>query len=159
MEYFCRIPPPHPEGTISTGPPFVLDVDDATKKGCREGGEERVGWREGGKGFGSVWAVCMSPAVFSGVFCYFVVFLFILQSKEYPRNVPGNPTRKCVEKEVCKKHWVKESEREKGERDRATDGSIYPSSPINHGITELIGMNVGPTTWLSECVCVSVRER
>ncbi len=29
--------------------------------------------------------------------------LFILQSKEYPRNVPENPTRKYVEKEVCNK--------------------------------------------------------
>lgn len=45
----------------------------------------------------------MSHAIFSRALCYFLVFSFILQSKEYPRNVPGNPTRKCVEKEVCKK--------------------------------------------------------
>lgn len=45
----------------------------------------------------------MSHAIFARFLCYFVVFPFILQSKEYPRNVPGNPTRKCVEKEVCKK--------------------------------------------------------
>jgi len=32
----------------------------------------------------------------------FCSLLFILQSKEYPRNVPENPTRKYVEKEVCK---------------------------------------------------------
>lgn len=31
----------------------------------------------------------------------FCSLLFILQSKEYPRNVPENPARKCVKKEVC----------------------------------------------------------
>lgn len=31
----------------------------------------------------------------------FSSLLFIFQSKEYPRNVPENPARKFVEKEVC----------------------------------------------------------
>jgi len=41
----------------------------------------------------------------------FSSLLFIFQSKEYPRNVPENPARKFVEKEVCikctKKKWGK----------------------------------------------------
>lgn len=69
-------------------------------------------WRVGGGGNrgwgGEVWGfwlrvVACHVGSFSRSRCYFVVFPFILQSKEYPRNVPGNPTRKCVEKEVCKK--------------------------------------------------------
>lgn len=36
----------------------------------------------------------------------FSSLLFIFQSKEYPRNVPENPARKFVEKEVCIK-WTK----------------------------------------------------
>lgn len=74
-------------------------------------------WRVGGGGNrgrgGEVcgfWlrVVACHVSSFSRSRCYFVVFPFILQSKEYRRNVPGNPTRKCVEKEVCKKKRASE---------------------------------------------------
>lgn len=38
----------------------------------------------------------------------FSSLLFIFQSKEYPRNVPENPARKFVEKEVCIK-WTQKN--------------------------------------------------
>ena len=81
----------------------------------------------------------MSHAIFSRALCYFVVFPFILQSKEYPRNVPGNPTRKCVEKEVCKKkkkrkrkksqHGTKE---ELNERERRVMVASFQSCQYHH---------------------------
>ncbi len=47
--------------------------------------------------------VACSPQRFFQSLLLFCSLLFILQSKEYPRNVPENPTRKYVEKEVCNK--------------------------------------------------------
>lgn len=46
----------------------------------------------------------------------FSSLLFIFQSKEYPRNVPENPARKFVEKEVCIK-WTKKK-KNTGERSK-----------------------------------------
>lgn len=43
----------------------------------------------------------------------FSSLLFIFQSKEYPRNVPENPARKFVEKEVCIK-WTKKKKKKNG---------------------------------------------
>lgn len=43
----------------------------------------------------------------------FSSLLFIFQSKEYPRNVPENPARKFVEKEVCIK-WTKKKKKKWG---------------------------------------------
>lgn len=91
---------------------------------------------------------------FSRSRCYFVVFPFILQSKEYRRNVPGNPTRKCVEKEVCKKkkeRAKKPTFKKRGDLKEWTrkenDECILPklplTAPINSQIKVLIGMNVG----------------
>lgn len=48
----------------------------------------------------------------------FSSLLFIFQSKEYPRNVPENPARKFVEKEVCIK-WTKKN---MGERAKPGEG-------------------------------------
>ncbi len=51
--------------------------------------------------------VCVCVHASSCVHCasrgsmLFFSLLFILQSKEYPRNVPGNRARKFVDKEVC----------------------------------------------------------
>lgn len=83
------------------------------------GREEGRGWRGGGGGFWLSLSCCMSRAIFQSslLFCSFP---FILQSKEYPRNVPGNPTRKCVEKEVCKKKKEKK-EKANVERKRRTE--------------------------------------
>lgn len=47
----------------------------------------------------------------------FSSLLFIFQSKEYPRNVPENPARKFVEKEVCIK-WTKKPKQTKRGRDQ-----------------------------------------
>lgn len=49
----------------------------------------------------------------------FSSLLFIFQSKEYPRNVPENPARKFVEKEVCIK-WTKKNQM--GERSKPCKG-------------------------------------
>lgn len=69
----------------------------------------------------------------SGVACSYCLWrssmlfsslLFIFQSKEYPRNVPENPARKFVEKEVCIKWTWKNKTKQKqtqtimGERSR-----------------------------------------
>lgn len=74
----------------------------------------------------------MLRAIFSRARCYFVVFPFILQSKEYPRNVPGNPTRKCVEKEVCKTNEQQQTEQKEdlNEKERG-EGSVHPSKAAN----------------------------
>lgn len=50
----------------------------------------------------------------------FSSLLFIFQSKEYPRNVPENPARKFVEKEVCIK-WTKKKKK-MGERSKPCKG-------------------------------------
>lgn len=89
LEYFCSNTPV----TFSTGPlSFLLLMMTG-----RAGG----GGKEGEEGVWLSLSCCMSHAIFSRSLCYFVVFPFILQSKEYPRNVPGNRARKYVDKEVC----------------------------------------------------------
>lgn len=50
----------------------------------------------------------------------FSSLLFIFQSKEYPRNVPENPARKFVEKEVCIK-WTKKKKTRGKDRNLAKE--------------------------------------
>lgn len=52
----------------------------------------------------------------------FSSLLFIFQSKEYPRNVPENPARKYVEKEVCIKWTKKKTKPPMGERSKPCEG-------------------------------------
>lgn len=51
----------------------------------------------------------------------FSSLLFIFQSKEYPRNVPENPARKFVEKEVCIKWTKKKKKKNTGERSKTCE--------------------------------------
>lgn len=51
----------------------------------------------------------------------FSSLLFIFQSKEYPRNVPENPARKFVEKEVC----IKCTKKKMGEKSKPCKGGTY----------------------------------
>lgn len=53
--------------------------------------------------------VLHAPTVYHWSSMLFSSLLFIFQSKEYPRNVPENPARKFVEKEVCIKVDTNES--------------------------------------------------
>lgn len=57
---------------------------------------------------------CVLPIFFQRLLL-FCSLLFISQSKEYPRNVPENPTRKYVEKEVCKQAITGERKREESD--------------------------------------------
>lgn len=66
----------------------------------------------------------------SGVACSYCLWrssmlfsslLFIFQSKEYPRNVPENPARKFVEKEVC----IKCTKKKMGEKPKPCKGGTY----------------------------------
>lgn len=106
--------------------------------GLREGeGGGKVGdFREGGVS-DSVSAVACHMGICSRARCYFVVFPFISQSKEYPRNVRGNPTRKYVEKEVCKKK-IKNKKRnyteQKGRNWKSEESDGLPTKIVNISI-------------------------
>lgn len=71
---------------------------------------------DGRKGDGGLkqFDACVLPVFFQRLWL-FCSLLFISQSKEYPRNVPENPTRKYVEKEVCKQAIMGERKREESD--------------------------------------------
>lgn len=153
-EYFCRNTP----DTFLTGPLLFLLL---IKTWDGWGGRRRREWgwnEEGGWGRGLNLSCCMSHGICSRARCYFVVFPFILQSKEYPRNVRGNPTRKFVGKEVCKEkkqHGTKgKAMKEWREWWGLPKSSISPSADSKFKV--LIGMNVGLVTQLN--LDISVRD-
>lgn len=121
----------HPRVTFPTG--FVDNSD----------GE---GWGERGRLLVNPVSCCMSTAVRFRASCYFVVLPFILQSKGYPRNVPGNPTRKCVEKEVCKKNNPKCNREIERVTEKRSAGSVsFKISPaIKSGTKMALSMKTGP---------------
>ena len=162
-----------PFWNISAATPQILTQQVLCCSCCwwRLGGWEVVGKRVK-MGSDSVSAVACHVGFYSRALCYFVVFSFILQSKEYPRNVRGNPTRKYVEKEVCKTNANMERKGRiwKSERVKWEMGCFLPKPPIspstNSKIKLLIGMITGlvrsTLTWvwkMSECsVFACVRE-